>query len=110
MQLSNELPNTLVFREIAQKVFDEFQVNVVQTYTDMDRAWRNGNPKYQPKRYVTYELEVTNELASKIAFEINCHLHCHGYGPSGANARIGKRNANRTYIRGTCIKSRIQKK
>lgn len=33
MQLSNELPNTLVFREIAQKVFDEFQVNVVQTYT-----------------------------------------------------------------------------
>lgn len=110
MQLSNELPNTLVFREIAQKVFDEFQVNVVQTYTDMDRAWRNGNPKYQPKRYVTYELEVTNELASKIAFEINCHLHVLGFNADGANARIGKRNANRTYIRGTCIKSRIQKK
>lgn len=110
MQLSNELPNTLVFREIAQKVFDEFQVNVVQTYTDMDRSWRNGNPKYQPKRYVTYELEVTNELASKIAFEINCHLHVLGFNADGANARIGKRNANRTYIRGTCIKSRIQKK
>lgn len=110
MQSNKELPTTMEFREIAKTIFEEFEVSVVQTYTDMDRTWRNGNPKNQPKRYVTYELEVNNELARKIVFEINCHLHCHGYGPSGANARIGKRNANRTYIRGTCIKSRIQKK
>jgi hypothetical protein len=49
MQLSNELPNTLVFREIAKTIFEEFEVSVVQTYTDMDRTWRNGNPKKPAK-------------------------------------------------------------
>lgn len=105
---SLELPNTLLFREIVRKFVAMKQYTIVQTFTDFDRSARG----VQRKRYVCFEIEVNNVLAQEIVDDVNFMLERLGFDP---NARIGKRGCNpnikndRTYIRGTCHKSRMQK-
>lgn len=109
MAPNSELANTLVFREIVRKFVGMKGYRIVHSYTDFDRSAMG----VQIKRYVGFELEVNNVLAQEIVDDVNCMLECLGLDP---NARIGKRGCNpnikndRTYIRGTCVKSRIQKR
>ena len=110
MQYRDELPTTLLFREVTRRVVCEVKgYNLGSTWTDFDRAWRASlgglSPRQNKIRYVTYEVEVNKEIADVLAREINFILERIGVeGNARATCVRG-----RTYLRGTCELSRKRK-